>query len=216
MSFSSRLCNLSFDYFILELSSLTPLYLFVSVQPQDPRGISASACKAPSPAAVRPRSDAAKDPVNPAFDADAQRGRAGAGQPPRHRRLRRHGMRQEHPGSPVHARHPSQCEFPNTTFSLLLSVFLATFPLRVISYRSFFNAQAGQGALANVICTQPRRLAAIAVAERVADERGGKIGEEVGYQVRGPIGSASSASFPPGAAHVYLSFVRPRWTPPST
>ncbi|XP_075035779.1 3'-5' RNA helicase YTHDC2 isoform X2 [Mixophyes fleayi] len=33
-------------------------------------------------------------------------------------------------------------------------------------------------------CTQPRRLAAIAVAERVAAERGEKIGQSVGYQIR--------------------------------
>lgn len=32
--------------------------------------------------------------------------------------------------------------------------------------------EAGQGAECNVICTQPRRIAAISVAERVASERG--------------------------------------------
>ena len=31
---------------------------------------------------------------------------------------------------------------------------------------------AGQGAQCNIICTQPRRIAAISVAERVASERG--------------------------------------------
>ncbi|XP_043915095.1 3'-5' RNA helicase YTHDC2 [Protopterus annectens] len=35
-----------------------------------------------------------------------------------------------------------------------------------------------------IFCTQPRRLAAIAVAERVAAERGEKIGQTVGYQIR--------------------------------
>ncbi|KAM9167671.1 3'-5' RNA helicase YTHDC2 isoform 2-T2 [Mergus octosetaceus] len=35
-----------------------------------------------------------------------------------------------------------------------------------------------------IICTQPRRLAAIAVAERVAAERREKIGQTVGYQIR--------------------------------
>lgn len=35
-----------------------------------------------------------------------------------------------------------------------------------------------------VICTQPRRLSAIGVAERVADERVEKIGNVVGYQIR--------------------------------
>ncbi|XP_067295893.1 3'-5' RNA helicase YTHDC2 [Pseudorasbora parva] len=35
-----------------------------------------------------------------------------------------------------------------------------------------------------IFCTQPRRLATIAVAERVAAERGEKIGQAVGYQIR--------------------------------
>ena len=42
----------------------------------------------------------------------------------------------------------------------------------------------GQGAKCNILCTQPRRLAAMSVAERIADERGSKLGQEVGYQVR--------------------------------
>jgi HrpA-like RNA helicase len=35
-----------------------------------------------------------------------------------------------------------------------------------------------------VACTQPRRVAAVTVAKRVAAEKGGKIGEEVGYAIR--------------------------------
>uniref|UniRef100_A0A673L0B5 RNA helicase n=1 Tax=Sinocyclocheilus rhinocerous TaxID=307959 RepID=A0A673L0B5_9TELE len=35
-----------------------------------------------------------------------------------------------------------------------------------------------------IFCTQPRRLATIAVAERVAAERGEKIGQTIGYQIR--------------------------------
>lgn len=42
----------------------------------------------------------------------------------------------------------------------------------------------GEGARCNVLCTQPRRLAAMSVSERIADERGQSLGEEVGYQVR--------------------------------
>ncbi|SPO41704.1 related to ATP-dependent RNA helicase [Pseudozyma flocculosa] len=42
----------------------------------------------------------------------------------------------------------------------------------------------GRGGECNIICTQPRRIAAISVAERVARERGEKLGESVGYQVR--------------------------------
>ena len=36
----------------------------------------------------------------------------------------------------------------------------------------------------NVICTQPRRISAMAVAQRVADERVEKLGNAVGYQIR--------------------------------
>jgi HrpA-like RNA helicase len=42
----------------------------------------------------------------------------------------------------------------------------------------------GEGSQCNIICTQPRRLAAMSVAERVADERGQSLGHNVGYQVR--------------------------------
>ncbi|WVR06049.1 hypothetical protein IAU60_003077 [Kwoniella sp. DSM 27419] len=42
----------------------------------------------------------------------------------------------------------------------------------------------GDGAKCNIVCTQPRRLAAMSVAERIADERGQRLGEEIGYQVR--------------------------------
>ncbi|XP_039287143.1 ATP-dependent DNA/RNA helicase DHX36 [Nilaparvata lugens] len=42
----------------------------------------------------------------------------------------------------------------------------------------------GNGSKCRIICTQPRRISAISVAERVADERAEKIGESVGYQIR--------------------------------
>lgn len=42
----------------------------------------------------------------------------------------------------------------------------------------------GEGATCNIVCTQPRRLAAISVADRVAKERGERLGGSVGYQVR--------------------------------
>lgn len=41
------------------------------------------------------------------------------------------------------------------------------------------------GEFANIVCTQPRRIAAIGVAERVAVERGTSIGHQVGYAIRG-------------------------------
>ncbi len=41
-----------------------------------------------------------------------------------------------------------------------------------------------QGGVANVICTQPRRISAMSVAERVAKERSSHLGGIVGYQIR--------------------------------
>lgn len=41
-----------------------------------------------------------------------------------------------------------------------------------------------QGSRCNIICTQPRRIAAISVAERITKERGEALGETIGYQVR--------------------------------
>ncbi|KVI04421.1 protein of unknown function DUF1605 [Cynara cardunculus var. scolymus] len=43
---------------------------------------------------------------------------------------------------------------------------------------------AARGALCSIICTQPRRISAMSVAERVAAERGEKLGDSVGYKVR--------------------------------
>ncbi|KAJ8702602.1 hypothetical protein PTI98_001305 [Pleurotus ostreatus] len=42
----------------------------------------------------------------------------------------------------------------------------------------------GDGSSCNIICTQPRRLAAISVADRVSKERGESLGHSVGYHVR--------------------------------
>ncbi|KAH6761194.1 RNA helicase family protein [Perilla frutescens var. hirtella] len=46
------------------------------------------------------------------------------------------------------------------------------------------NIESGRGAFCNIICTQPRRIAAMAVSERVSTERGESLGESVGYKVR--------------------------------
>lgn len=43
----------------------------------------------------------------------------------------------------------------------------------------------GYGRAANIICTQPRRISALGLADRVSDERCTKIGTEVGYSIRG-------------------------------
>ena len=39
--------------------------------------------------------------------------------------------------------------------------------------------ESGRGAFCNIICTQPRRISAMAVAERVSAERGEPLGETV-------------------------------------
>lgn len=42
----------------------------------------------------------------------------------------------------------------------------------------------GTGAYCNIVCTQPRKIAATSVARRVAAERGERVGDTVGYHVR--------------------------------
>ena len=46
------------------------------------------------------------------------------------------------------------------------------------------HLSAGQGKGCRVMCTQPRRISAITIAERVAAERGEAVGDNVGYSVR--------------------------------
>ncbi|MCJ1281605.1 hypothetical protein MMC26_000925 [Xylographa opegraphella] len=41
------------------------------------------------------------------------------------------------------------------------------------------------GSVANIICTQPRRISALGLADRVSDERCSVVGDEVGYAIRG-------------------------------
>ena len=42
----------------------------------------------------------------------------------------------------------------------------------------------GGGKGARIMCTQPRRISAVSVAERIAQERGERIGDAVGYTIR--------------------------------
>eukprot|EP00850_Spirogloea_muscicola_P006660 SM000032S12044 [mRNA] locus=s32:111779:119402:- [translate_table: standard] len=42
----------------------------------------------------------------------------------------------------------------------------------------------GGGASCNIVCTQPRRLSAVGVADRVSQERGEPVGRTVGYSIR--------------------------------
>ncbi|KAL5708781.1 RNA helicase [Ranunculus cassubicifolius] len=44
--------------------------------------------------------------------------------------------------------------------------------------------ESGRGAFCSIICTQPRRISAMAVSERVSTERGESLGDAVGYKVR--------------------------------
>ena len=46
-------------------------------------------------------------------------------------------------------------------------------------------ARDGSGEATRVVCTQPRRIAAISVAQRVAEERGESVGESVGCVKQG-------------------------------
>lgn len=41
-----------------------------------------------------------------------------------------------------------------------------------------------KGAHCNIICTQPRKVSAISIADRVAFERAETLGKSVGYKVR--------------------------------
>ncbi|TYG72697.1 hypothetical protein ES288_D04G042500v1 [Gossypium darwinii] len=42
----------------------------------------------------------------------------------------------------------------------------------------------GKGEACKILCTQPRRISATSVAERIANERGESVGENVGYKIR--------------------------------
>ena len=45
--------------------------------------------------------------------------------------------------------------------------------------------ETSSGRIANIVCTQPRRISAIGLAERVSQERCSTLGDEVGYAIRG-------------------------------
>ncbi|XP_043228937.1 ATP-dependent DNA/RNA helicase DHX36-like, partial [Amphibalanus amphitrite] len=59
---------------------------------------------------------------------------------------------------------------------------------QVVQYLLEEAAAAGRGSLCHVVCTQPRRISAVTVAERVARERGATVsstgGGQVGYAIR--------------------------------
>lgn len=45
------------------------------------------------------------------------------------------------------------------------------------------EVEAARGAACSIICTQPRRISAMSVAERVAAERGENLGESVSFYI---------------------------------
>lgn len=47
-----------------------------------------------------------------------------------------------------------------------------------------YLAEAGYAEKGRIGCTQPRRVAAVSVAKRVAEEVGCRLGQEVGYTIR--------------------------------
>lgn len=58
------------------------------------------------------------------------------------------------------------------------------FFLQVCQYILDDYIQTGQGAHCNIVVTQPRRISAVSVADRVANERGEMLGQSTGYSVR--------------------------------
>ncbi|PBJ80492.1 RNA helicase [Trypanosoma cruzi cruzi] len=55
---------------------------------------------------------------------------------------------------------------------------------QIPQYLYEFMCESGMGGSANIVCTQPRRLAATSVALRVAEERDEAVGGVVGYTIR--------------------------------
>lgn len=73
--------------------------------------------------------------------------------------------------------------------AFLLRNFIALYPLQTTQLPTYILDEMlaeGRGSEAYIICTQPRRIAAITVAERVSFERceSSSAGNTIGYQVR--------------------------------
>lgn len=56
--------------------------------------------------------------------------------------------------------------------------------LQVCQYILDDYIQSGSGAFCNIVVTQPRRISAVSVSDRVANERCEPLGRSVGYSVR--------------------------------
>jgi ATP-dependent RNA helicase DHX36 len=71
-----------------------------------------------------------------------------------------------------------------STQSLYYTYVYATQTTQVPQFLLDHAIQSGLATETNIVCTQPRRISAISIAERVASERGEDVGEYVGYQIR--------------------------------
>lgn len=67
------------------------------------------------------------------------------------------------------------------------------YPTYTVNYHYFLQVcqfilddyiQSGSGAYCNIVVTQPRRISAVSVADRIATERGEELGQSIGYSVR--------------------------------
>jgi HrpA-like RNA helicase len=67
-------------------------------------------------------------------------------------------------------------------------------------FQSLENNNIKNKKLSCVVCTQPRRVAAVTIAHRVADERCSRIGDEVGYSIRFDDKTSSKTRY-----HLYVS-----------
>ena len=85
----------------------------------------------------------------------------------------------------ISVRPVSDIYFPIPQLSLMLTLkYFSGKTTQLPAYLLEDMISKGRGGEAYIICTQPRRIAAITVSERVAYERQEVIGKTVGYQVR--------------------------------
>ena len=67
---------------------------------------------------------------------------------------------------------------------ILRLVFLFSVVLQVPQFILDDYLERGMGTECRIFCTQPRRISAVSVSERVAAERAEKLGDSTGYMIR--------------------------------